>query len=461
MLGCIQPLVPSFPDPMPSTILPLLSNLDLIQDPHQVAKLSKDYYYFSPVLAAQLEDKVADFVVRPTTEAEIVQVAKACVATKTPLTVRGAGTGNYGQCIPLAGGVIMDLSHLNRVKWVKPGQACVEAGAKLAAIDKVTRQQGWEIRMAPSTYRTATIGGFIGGGSGGIGSITYGQLADRGNLSAVRVVTMEDEPRILELRGDDVQKVNHAYGTNGIITELEIPLGPAYPWAEAIVSFDDFIEATRFGYTLGEADGIIKKLISIHAWPIPSYFGALQDALPEGKTAALVMIAESSLESFGELVKQFGGTVTYQKTAEEAKKGAALAEFTWNHTTLHARNVDPSLTYLQTLFPYDTDLKLVEHLYQHFGDEVLMHLEFFRVHGQVCPAALQLVRYSTEERLNEIIRYHETQGAFIANPHTYILEDGGRKEINEAQVNFKAQVDPYGLLNPGKMRGWLERQATL
>ncbi|MBT9310917.1 FAD-binding oxidoreductase [Leptothoe kymatousa] len=443
---------------MASPILPLLpSNLEVIQDPNQVAKLSKDYYHFSPVLTAQLQDKVADVVIRPATEAEVLQVAKACVASKTPLTVRGAGTGNYGQCIPLEGGIILDLSKLNRTKWVKPGLACVEAGAKLAAIDKITREQGWEIRMAPSTYRTATIGGFIGGGSGGIGSITYGQLADRGNLTAVRVVTMEDEPQILELRGDDVQKVNHAYGTNGIITELEIPLGPAYPWAEVIVTFDDFMQAARFGYTLGEADGIIKKLISIHAWPVPSYFAALQEFLPPNQTAALLMIAESSLEPFGELVKAYGGTVTYQKTAEAAKKGAALAEFTWNHTTLHARNVDTNLTYLQTLFPYDTDLKLVEHMYRHFGDEVLMHLEFFRVHGQVCPAALQLVRYTTEARLNEIIRYHETQGAFIANPHTYILEDGGRKEINDTQVAFKGQVDPYGLLNPGKMRGWLER----
>jgi FAD/FMN-containing dehydrogenase len=44
------------------------------------------------------------------------------------------------------------------------------------------------------------------------------------------VVTLEDEPRIIELRGDEVQKVNHAYGTNGIITQLEMPLAPAYPW---------------------------------------------------------------------------------------------------------------------------------------------------------------------------------------------------------------------------------------
>lgn len=47
--------------------------------------------------------------------------------------------------------------------------------------------------------------------------------------------------------------------------------------------------------------------------------------------------------------------------------------------------------------------------------------------------------------------------ALIANPHTYILEDGGMKIINVEQLQFKELVDPYGLLNPGKMRAWLER----
>lgn len=435
--------------------------IEVIRDRPQIEKLSKDYYYFSPILQPQLADKTADIVVRPVSEAEVLTVARACVAAKVPLTVRGAGTGNYGQCIPLAGGVILDLSRMNQVKWVRPGIACVEPGAKLAAIDKVTRPQGWEIRMYPSTYRTATIGGFIGGGSGGIGSILYGQLRDRGNLIAVRVVTLEDEPRILELRGDEVQQVNHAYGTNGIITELEIPLGPAYPWAEGIVTFDDFMTAARFGQALGDADGLVKKLISIHAAPIPSYFTALQPYLPDGCHAALVMVAEPSMELFTALVQEFGGTLTYRKPAEEAGKGTLLAEFTWNHTTLHARNVDPSLTYLQTLFPRDPELTLMQHMMDQFGDEVIMHLEYLRMNGVAVPAALQLVRFTTAERLQEIIRYHEEQGAFIANPHTYLLEDGGMKTIDPVQVAFKAQVDPYGLLNPGKMRGWLERETVL
>ncbi|MDZ8028121.1 MAG: FAD-binding oxidoreductase [Nostoc sp. DedQUE11] len=434
------------------TLINSLAGIEIITDPTQVAKLSQDYHTFSPVLVPKLEGKVGDIAVRPVNEAEVLKVAAACAKYRVPITVRGAGTGNYGQCVPLHGGVILDMTRMQKILWVKPGVARVEAGIKLAAIDKKAREIGWEIRMAPSTYRTATIGGFIGGGSGGIGSIEYGLLADRGNILALRVVTLEDEPQVIELRGDDVQKVNHAWGINGIITEVEIPLGPAYPWAEVIVTFDDLIAAAKFGHALGSADGMIKKLISVFASPIPQYFHALQQYIPEGTHAVFLMVAEPSLELLPGLVQQYGGRITYEKPASEAAKGTPLAEFTWNHTTLHARTVDTAITYLQSMFPAGKSLQLVEHMYNHFGDEVMMHLEFFRVKGAVVAGGLQLVRYTTEERLNEIIHYHEEQGVSIANPHTYIIEEGGRKVIDPEQLKFKEIVDPYGLMNPGKSK---------
>lgn len=434
------------------TLTAAFADIETITDPAQVAKLSQDYHTFSPVLVPKLAGKVGDIVVRPANEAEVIKVAATCAKHRIPVTVRGAGTGNYGQCVPMHGGVILDMTKMHEILWVKPAVARVEAGVKLAALDKKAREIGWEMRMAPSTYRTATIGGFIAGGSGGIGSIQYGLLGDRGNLLGLRVVTLEDEPRVIELRGDDVQKVNHAWGINGIITQLELPLGPAYPWAEVIVTFDDFMTAAKFGYALGNADGMMKKLISVFASPIPQYFHALHEYIPEGKHPAFLMVAEPSLESLPGLVQQYGGQITYQKPAQDAGKGTHLAEFTWNHTTLHARTVDTSITYLQSIFPPDSSLQVVEHLYHHFGDEVMMHLEFFRVRGAVIPGALQLVRYTTEERLNEIIRYHEAQGVAIANPHTYIIEDGGRKVIDPEQLKFKEMVDPHGLMNPGKSK---------
>ncbi len=425
-----------------------LSHLEIITDTHQLAKLSLDYYHFSPILQQQLQDKRGDIVIRPTTEEEVIQIAQTCVNYKVPLTVRGAGTGNYGQCIPLEGGVILDTTKMQQIRWIEKGVASVEPGVKMAAFDKQARELGWELRMAPSTYRIATIGGFIGGGSVGMGSITYGQLRDRGNLRALRVVTLEDEPCIIELRGDEVQKVNHAYGTNGIITQLEIPLAPAYPWAEIIVVFDDFMQAARFGQGLGDSDGIVKKLITVHAAPICGYLHHLQEYLPANKHAALLMVSECDLEAFHDLVNEYKGEITYLKTAEEASKGTSLLEFTWNHTTLHARSIDPTITYLQTFY---FTLDNVEHFYHHFGDEVMIHLEFLKFKGKVIPGGLQLFHFTTEERLNEIICYHEENGAGIANPHTYLLEGGGRKTIDSIQLNFKKKVDPYGLMNPGKM----------
>jgi FAD/FMN-containing dehydrogenase len=428
-----------------------LSNIEIISETNQVKKLSLDYYYFSPILEPILKDKKGDLVVLPKNEAEVLQVAKVCVKYKITLTVRGAGTGNYGQCIPLNGGIILDTSNLNKICWLKPGSACVEPGVKMAILDKKAREIGWELRMIPSTYKVATIGGFIGGGSGGIGSISYGQLRDRGNLKRVKVVTLEDQPRVMELRGDETQKVNHAYGTNGIITELEIPLVPAYNWTELIVIFDDFMTGVKFAQTLSDSDGIMKKLVSVNAAPIPSYFTSLKSYLPPNKHSVFVMVSEYDLGAFKELVKEYQGEITYNKSAEEASKGTSLIEFSWNHVTLHARNIEPNLTYLQTFF---FSLDKVQEMYEYFGDEVMMHLEFLRVGGKAIPAGLQLVRFTNESRLNEIIKYHEDHGAFIANPHTYILEDGGRKQVDFEQLEFKKMVDPYGLINPGKMRAW-------
>lgn len=428
-----------------------LKGLEILRDRSSLTKLSLDYYHFSPLLQSQLQDKRGDLAVFAVNESQVIQVAQLCVKHKIPLTVRGAGTGNYGQCIPLEGGIILDLSKMNQIRWLNPGMACVEPGVKMAAFDKEAKVIGWELRMAPSTYRTATIGGFVGGGSVGMGSLTYGQIKDRGNLLAVRLVTLEDEPQVLELRGDEVQNVIHGYGTTGIITELEIPLAPTYPWMEIIVVFDEFMTAAKFGQALSDSDGIVKKLVSIHAHPIPNYFLSLQDYLPPGKHCALLMVSEYSFEPFQELVKEYQGKITYRKTAQEASKKTSLLEYTWNHTTLLARSVDPNLTYLQTFY---FTLERVEQMYHHFGDEVAIHLEFLRAGGKAVPAGLQLVRYSTEKRLEEIIRYHEDNGAFIANPHVYTIEDGGDKKIDIDKVEFKCKVDPYGLLNPGKMRGY-------
>ena len=49
---------------------------------------------------------------------------------------------------------------------------------------------------------------------------------------------------------------------------------------------------------------------------------------------------------------------------------------------------------------------------------------------------------------------HEEMGAMIFNPHRYTLEEGGMKQTDRIQLEFKRETDPRGLLNPGKMIAW-------
>ena len=117
-------------------------------------------------------------------------------------------------------------------------------------------------------------------------------------------------------------------------------------------------------------------------------------------------------------------------------------ELTWNHTTLRAIRVDPTITYLQTRYPFPDHLAHVQAMVKRFGDEVPSHLEFIRFDGSIGAAGLPLVRFTTVERLDEIIRIHEDNGCWIFNPHRYTLEEGGMKQTDEVQLAFKREVDP-------------------
>ncbi len=415
---------------------------------------SRDFFWYSPVLKRQLAGVVGDALAMPRDEAEVIRILAACHARRIPVTPRGAGTGNYGQAMPLQGGVVLDLSDMDRVVWAREGAVRTQAGARISEIDRHTRAAlGRELRFHPSTWRTASIGGFIAGGSSGIGSCTWGTLQEPGNVLGLRVVTMEAEPRVLELRGPDVGKATHAYGANGVITEVEMPLAPAEDWQDLLFAFPELGAAARFADALTRDGGITKKMACVLAAPIlQDWCRPFAGLLAPGAAAVLAMLAPASLPAAAALLARHGGREVHR--AATAGATTPLYEFSWNHTTLQAMKHDRRLTYLQSLFPAPDHLALVAQMEALFGDEVPIHLEFVRLNGAVCCFGLQLLRFTTEARLEEIIRLHEAAGVPVFNPHAYTLEEGGMKQVDQAQLAFKRETDPQGLLNPGKMLAW-------
>lgn len=437
-----------------------VAGIRLRDDPKYVALKSRDYFWYSPILNAQLDGLSGDLVVVPATEAEVIRVAAACARHRLALTVRGGGTGNYGQCVPLERGVILDATKLDAVLEVGEGSVRVQAGMRIEALDAALAPTGQMLNMWPSTRRLATIGGFVSGGSGGIGSLRHGMLADGGNVSAARVVTVETAPRVIELRGADIALVHHAYGTNGIITELEVALSPLTEWMHAVALFDGYGAALRFAVA-AQHGGLDAFLLTPVERRFARYYRRMSGCFPPDRDAVFAMVAPDEMDRFAEAVAAFGGRVSLSRTLRqiEAENLSPAYECGWNHTTLQALKQDRGWTYLQVAYPRPFDPDLVLRQMARYGDEVLMHHEMARMDGTVQIFALPLVRWRGRDRLYAIIAEFEADGCAVYDPHVVTIEDGGMKEIDPGQIDFKKRADPHGLMNPGKTRGWTPEMA--
>lgn len=441
-----------------------LQGLELISAPGALRALSRDFHWYSPVLQAQLADCRAGRVVRVSTEEDVLRVAGVAARHGLPLTVRAGGTGNYGQCVPLVGGLVMDVTPMMRVLEIAPGRVRAQAGARLADIEAAVREGGQALRLWPSTWRVATLGGFICGGFGGIGSTEHGVLRDPGNLLRCRVVTVEAEPRVIELQGEEIQQVHHAYGTNGILTEVEVALAPATDWVHVLAHF----EGSPSGYrqlldsaqrsVCGALRAFLMSAVDARFAP---YYPALTGHFPAGRHALFAMVAPEALADFDALVRAQGGVLSFALN-EAALLAAGLPpawECAYNHTTLQALKADRGWTYLQVAYPQPFDPAVVQRQLQRWGDEVLQHQEFARMGGAPATFGLLLVRWRGAQRQAELIEEIERDGCTVFNPHVVSIEEGGMKTIDAAQIAFKRRADPHGLLNPGKTRGWLPGMA--
>lgn len=430
-------------------------------DEHVLKARSLDYFWYSPILKEQLEDKRGDVVVMPQNRDELARVIRAAVRCNIAITLRGGGTGNYGQCVPLEGGVIVDVTGMNEIIEIAQGRVTCEAGVRISKLDDACAQTGQQLLMYPSTRKMATIGGFLAGGSGGIGSLRHGMLRDDGNVLSLKVMTIEAEPQIINLKGSEIQKVQHAYGTNGVILEMELALTQFKEWSHTAALFDSYGDALEFCLKMSQSK-IDCYLLTVVERRFAQFYQKFGDLFPSDKDAVFAMVAPDQQAQFDQAVEDCAGQVSFAKSlAQLHDEGLPPAyECGWNHTTLMALKADPTWTYLQVAYPQPIDPALVARQMERYGDVIFWHHEVARMHGDIQVFAIPIVRFEDEEALYRIISELEEDGCTIYDPHVVTIEDGGMKEIDTDQIDFKKRADPFGLMNPGKTRGWTADMAA-
>ena len=129
-----------------------------------------------------------DAVVLPTTIEQIAAVVAYCGELRVPVIARGRGTNTTGASVPVAGGIVVSCERMDRIIDVDPDDrvAVVEAGVLNGDLQAAAARHGLFWAPDPTSASFCTVGGNLACNAGGPRAVKYG--ASRDNTLALRCV---------------------------------------------------------------------------------------------------------------------------------------------------------------------------------------------------------------------------------------------------------------------------------
>jgi FAD/FMN-containing dehydrogenase len=443
----------------------VVDDADLITDPELIGRRLRDNSWLSPVLKTYIDDMAGESgrsldvcaLVSPVDAAQLQGCVSLLYRWGAPIVVLGAGTTNFGQTTPLDGGVVIEMKHFNLVDAPRDGRVSAGAGATTAAVDDVAHETDLEIPVMTTTFATATSGGWVSGGHIGLGSPTWGSIWDD-NVVGATLMTVEEQPRMLSLDETAIEPVLHSYGTTGILTDVTFRLVEARQWTELVVCFEDFDAACRFTAAVSERPELRIRAAAAQEPSITPCFSALRGHVEPQEAIVISIIDDDQHDIYVTMAAEHGGRVVPWR-GRGADHRPTLAYMVYGHRMLWVKKIAPLGAFLHCYLDPDDPLPQLATLKQRFGDEVMVELKFLRSRwlrerfghtGEgVLPAPLVCV-VEGEKDLAAVMSFCDEIGIRYQNPHTFFLDQKGLLRDPGVMKRFKADVDPKGLLNPGK-----------
>ncbi|SSC22294.1 FAD/FMN-containing dehydrogenase, partial [Klenkia terrae] len=428
------PASPTAVAALESELTALLGERNVSSELRVRERVSVDGARMSPIISELLPLGVAELVAFPTSAELAGQAVAAAVRHGVPITPRGKGTGNYGQGIPMAGGLVLDLSRARAVVEVTDGLLTAEAGTPMVTCERAAQATGQQLWMYPSTVQSS-LGGFLAGGSGGTGSIVHG-TNDAGFVAALDVVLADGSGELVHVEGEEAQHFVHNYGTAGIIARATVRLEPLQEWRGFYASFPDFRGAQSVLRALG-ALSPTPRLISADT---PEITAALPEdpAFPAGRASVRGILEAGTVGAATELVEAAGGRL--EDVREGPQVPLSLSVLSYNHPIEWLQKSAPGV-YFHLEVGGEALIDRVDEVHAVF-EGGLLHNEV----GHSGPIGMLAGVYRSPEQVAAGILELNALGVGVHDPHQWNVDFQLQRTVETAR-----RTDPRGLLNPGKL----------
>jgi glycolate oxidase len=416
-----------------------------------------------------------DLVVRPRSAKEISEIVKLASKENIPIVPRGGASWGLGGAVPINGGIVLDMTSMNQIIEIDEDNlsATVESGINWKLLYDTLMRKGYMIGAYPSSAFAASIGGWINTGGVGVGTYKYGSVGDQ--LRSMEVVLPNGN--IIETGFKKVISNSSGYNLTDLFLSSEGTLGVVSKVTLKIYPAPEEIRPLSYDFSKLESLCTVTKKIA-RAKVVPLHLGFLdknhfeylkqirKNVPPVSKILLNIALeGDSKMLDYEEEVMD-----RIAKSKNGTKLDGKIAQHEWDerYYEMRTKKVGPTLITGEAMTPIPTMLNMFNGIYAIFKK--------MKLRGAIAGFVSDrntitfMPYYLTDER--KMVRSLLSM-SFVKKLSDLSFKNGGRpaglglffasnlKKLHgtgvELMHDLKSAIDPYNIMNPGKLIEGLTR----
>jgi Fe-S oxidoreductase/FAD/FMN-containing dehydrogenase len=407
-------------------------------------------------------------VLQPENEEELVQLIRWAYSENIPVTPRAKASSGYGGVIPLKNGVVIDFYRMKNLIDINKEKmtVTVQAGITWENLDNKLKKHGLTLRLYPTSYPSSTAGGWLAQGGAGIGSYQYGYYSE--NVVSARVVLPSGEVR--EFKGEDLQMISDAEGITGMISQVTVKVQPLEDLDVVSLGCPDAHDLQKLVESITDAGLPIWAMLFINPRmaemknraPLLQHHGHPAEErviLPASYIVTLAFRKKDASRvrpALEELVKPCQGEILSDRIAHH--------EWENRFKLMVVKRLGPSLVPSEVIVPLSRLGKVMDEIEHKVNQPVVKEGVIIQKGPGGKPEVVILGFIPADQRklsynfvfglVMTIMKIARKNGGRPYSTGMYFARKGRAvlgRERHKRLRRFKKEVDPRGLLNPGKV----------